>query len=222
MLTGLILQLFATFFVIGLFTFGGGYAMLSLIQGQVVVAHGWMAESTFTDIVAISQMTPGPIGINCATYVGYDVVVKAGGSHLLGIIGSFTATAAIVLPSFIIVLALARFYMKFRNNAFFDGVMSWLRPAVPGLIGAAAIILIVSMLLAFLLNYIVVGTLGLATGFPVYLAFIQDDLRLIVLFTFIALIIIYRHKDNYQRLKICREIGINGSFIGFKNGRYRH
>ena len=86
-------------------------------------------------------MTPGPIGINCATYVGYDVVVKAGGSHLLGIIGSFTATAAIVLPSFIIVLALARFYMKFRNNAFFDGVMSWLRPAVPGLIGAAAIIL---------------------------------------------------------------------------------
>ena len=141
MLTGLILQLFATFFVIGLFTFGGGYAMLSLIQGQVVVAHGWMAESTFTDIVAISQMTPGPIGINCATYVGYDVVVKAGGSHLLGIIGSFTATAAIVLPSFIIVLALARFYIKFRNNAFFDGVMSWLRPAVPGLIGAAAIIL---------------------------------------------------------------------------------
>lgn len=87
---------------------------------------------------------------------------------------------------------------------------------------AAAIILIVSMLLAFLLNYIVVGTLGLATGFPVYLAFIQDDLRLIVLFTFIALIIIYRHKDNYQRLKTCREIGINGSFIGFKNGKYRH
>lgn len=115
--------------------------MLSLIQGQVVVAHAWMSESTFTDIVAISQMTPGPIGINCATYVGYDVVVKAGGSHLLGVIGSFSATFAIVLPSFLIVLALARFYMKFRSNRIFDGVMQWLRPSVVGLIGAAAIIL---------------------------------------------------------------------------------
>ncbi|MDD6253593.1 MAG: chromate transporter [Bacteroidales bacterium] len=137
----LLLQIFITFFVIGIFTFGGGYAMLSLIQGQVVVAHAWMSESTFTDIVAISQMTPGPIGINCATYVGYDVVVKAGGSHLLGVIGSFSATFAIVLPSFLIVLALAKFYMKFRSNRFFDGVMQWLRPSVVGLIGAAAIIL---------------------------------------------------------------------------------
>src|SRR5574344_1908796 len=101
----LMIQIFTTFFVIGIFTFGGGYAMLSLIQGQVVMAHGWMTESAFTDIVAISQMTPGPIGINCATYVGYDVVTKAGGSHLLGVLGSFSATFAIVLPSFLIVLA---------------------------------------------------------------------------------------------------------------------
>ena len=135
------LQLFWSFLQIGLFSFGGGYAAIPLIQGQIVDRHGWLSMPEFTDLATISQMTPGPIGINCATYVGYDVVVKAGGSHLLGIIGSFTATAAIVLPSFIIVLALARFYMKFRNNAFFDGVMSWLRPAVPGLIGAAAIIL---------------------------------------------------------------------------------
>ena len=78
----LLLQLAWTFFIIGLFTFGGGYAMLSLIQNEVVVAHGWLTESTFTDIVAISQMTPGPIGINCATYVGYDVVAKVTGSHL--------------------------------------------------------------------------------------------------------------------------------------------
>lgn len=137
----LLLQIFLTFFMIGIFTFGGGYAMLSLIQGQVVVAHGWMTESAFTDIVAISQMTPGPIGINCATYVGYDVVTKAGGSHLMGMIGSFSATFAIVLPSFLIVLALAKFYMKFRNNSTFEGIMSWLRPSVVGLIGAAAIIL---------------------------------------------------------------------------------
>ena len=100
----LFLQLFVTFFVIGLFTFGGGYAMLSLIQTQVVTAHAWITESAFTDIVAISQMTPGPIGINCATYVGYNVVTAAGGSHLLGVLGSFTATLAVVLPSFLLVL----------------------------------------------------------------------------------------------------------------------
>ena len=120
----LILQLFATFFVIGMFTFGGGYAMLSLIQGQVVGVHEWISQSTFTDIVAISQMTPGPIGINCATYVGYDVLVKATGAHFLGILGSFAATLAVVLPSFIIVLALAKFYMKFSGNGTFESIMS--------------------------------------------------------------------------------------------------
>lgn len=137
----LLIQLFATFFVIGTFTFGGGYAMLSLIQGQVVTGHQWITQSTFTDIVAISQMTPGPIGINCATYVGYDVVAGATGSHFLGIIGSFTATLALVLPSFIIVLALVKFYMKFHSNSIFENTMSWLRPSVVGLIGAAAVIM---------------------------------------------------------------------------------
>ena len=85
-------QLAWTFFVIGAFTFGGGYAMLSLIQNQVVVEHPWISESTFTDIVAVSQMTPGPIGINSATYVGYDVLLNATGSQLLGVCGSLTAT----------------------------------------------------------------------------------------------------------------------------------
>lgn len=128
----LLLQLFWVFFIIGLFTFGGGYAMLSLIQTQVVVSHNWLTESAFTDIVAISQMTPGPIGINCATYVGYEVA---------GILGSMTATLAVMLPSFLIVLTIVKFYTKFRGNKVFEGVMSWLRPAVVGLIGAAAIIL---------------------------------------------------------------------------------
>ena len=137
----LLLQLAWTFFIIGLFTFGGGYAMLSLIQAQVVSAHGWLAESAFTDIVAISQMTPGPIGINCATYVGYDVLSAATGSHALGILGSATATLAIILPSFIIMLLIVRFYTKFRSNRLFEGVMKGLRPAVVGLIGAAAVIL---------------------------------------------------------------------------------
>ena len=137
----LFLQLFWVFFLIGLFTFGGGYAMLSLIQAQVVVSHPWLTESAFTDIVAISQMTPGPVGINCATYVGYEVIHQAGASHLVGILGSLTATLAVMLPSFLIVLTIVRFYTKFKDNKIFEGVMSWLRPAVVGLIGAAALIL---------------------------------------------------------------------------------
>lgn len=137
-----LLELFGTFFVIGLFTIGGGYAMLSLIQGQVVVEHAWLTESAFTDIVAISQMTPGPIGINTATYVGYDVMVAMGGSHFMGGVGSVVATLALVLPSFLIMLLIVRAYTKFNHHPMFEGVMAWLRPAVVGLIGAAAVILL--------------------------------------------------------------------------------
>ena len=139
----LILQLAWTFFLVGAFTFGGGYAMLSLIQGQVVVAHGWISESTFTDIVAISQMTPGPIGINSATYVGYSVLYEATGVHLLGVLGSAVATLSLVLPSFLVVLALVRVYTRFSHSPLFEGTMGWLRPAMVGLIGAAAVILVV-------------------------------------------------------------------------------
>ena len=137
----LLAQLFLTFFLIGMFTFGGGYAMLSLIQAEVVVKHAWLSESMFADIVAISQMTPGPIGINCATYVGYDVLATSGAGHLMGIVGSLTATLAITLPSFIIVLLLVRFYNRVKGSPMFEGVMSVIRPAVVGLIGAAAIVL---------------------------------------------------------------------------------
>ncbi len=139
--TILILQLFWVFFIIGTFTFGGGYAMLSFIQTQVVVARGWLSESAFTDIVAISQMTPGPVGVNCATYVGYEVLHQAGAGHLIGIIGSLSATFAVILPSFIIVLAIVRFYTRFKDSKVFASVLSSLRPAVVGLIGAAALIL---------------------------------------------------------------------------------
>lgn len=140
---GLILQLAWTFFVIGAFTIGGGYAMLSLIQNQVVVEHAWISESAFTDIAAVSQMTPGPIGINSATYVGYEVLHGATGSYLLGICGSLTATLSLMVPSFIIMLLIVRFYMKFRTSRLYAGTMSWLKPCVVGLIGAAAVILIV-------------------------------------------------------------------------------
>ncbi|MBR5042273.1 MAG: chromate transporter [Bacteroidales bacterium] len=139
----LILQLAWTFFLVGAFTFGGGYAMLSLIQTQVVVAHQWLSESAFTDIVAISQMTPGPIGINTATYVGYSVLYEATGLQWMGVVGSAAATLALMLPSFIIVLAIVHFYTKFKDSSLFEGTMGWLRPTVVGLIAAAAVILVV-------------------------------------------------------------------------------
>ena len=132
-------ELFITFFIIGMFTIGGGYAMLSRIQNEVVTVHGWIDYGTFTDIVAISQMTPGPIGINSATYIGYQVLANSGASELTCILGSFTATFAVVLPSFIIVLALCKVYEKWRDHYLFKGVMSGLKPATLGLIGTAAL-----------------------------------------------------------------------------------
>ena len=133
------LELFTTFFIIGMFTIGGGYAMLSLIQNEVVTVHGWIDYGTFTDIVAISQMTPGPIGINSATYIGYEVLANSGAPEYACILGSFTATFAVVLPSFIIVLLLCKVYEKWRNHYLFQGVMSGLKPATLGLIGTAAL-----------------------------------------------------------------------------------
>lgn len=113
--------------------------MLSLIQNEVVTVHGWIDYGTFTDIVAISQMTPGPIGINSATYIGYEVLANSGAPEYACILGSFTATFAVVLPSFIIVLLLCKVYEKWRNHYLFQGVMSGLKPATLGLIGTAAL-----------------------------------------------------------------------------------
>ena len=132
-------ELFTTFFVIGMFTIGGGYAMLSLIQNEVVTVHGWIDEGTFTDIVAVSQMTPGPIGINSATYIGYEVLMNSGASQFVCILGSFTATFAVVLPSFIIVLLLCKIYDRWKDHYMFKGVLTGLRPATLGLIGTAAL-----------------------------------------------------------------------------------
>ena len=133
------LELFWTFFVIGMFTIGGGYAMLSLIQNEVVTVHGWITDGTFTDIVAISQMTPGPIGINSATYIGYEVLANSGASEFMCILGSLTATFAVVLPSFMIVLMLCKMYEKWKNHYMFRGIMAGLKPATIGLIGTAAL-----------------------------------------------------------------------------------
>jgi chromate transporter len=126
-------QLFVSYLKIGLFGFGGGYAMLSLIQHEVVESRHWLTATEFTDIVAISQMTPGPIGINSATYIGYTVTG--------GVWGAIVATMAVCLPSFAIVLLIAGSYRKFRSNTYVNDAFKGLRPVVVGLIAAAALLL---------------------------------------------------------------------------------
>ncbi|MGL5226983.1 MAG: chromate transporter [Bacteroidales bacterium] len=126
-------KLFWVYFKIGLFGFGGGYAILSLIQHEVVEVNQWVTTEEFTDILAISQMTPGPVGINSATYIGYQVT----GS----VWGAIVATLATVLPSFIIVILIARFFFAFRNNKWIKGAFEGIRPAAVGMIASAAIML---------------------------------------------------------------------------------
>lgn len=126
-------QLIWAYFKISIFGFGGGYAMLSLIRHEII-GRGWITESMFTDIVAISQMTPGPIGINTATYIGYTVT---GGT----VWGSTLATLAVILPSFILVLYTSRFIQKHKDSIAIKGIFAGLRPVVVGLIGSAALLL---------------------------------------------------------------------------------
>ncbi len=140
-MTILLIQLFWTFFKIGLFGFGGGYAMISMIQGSIVSDYHWLSTGQFTDIVAVSQMTPGPIGINSATYVGYTTMVNAGYAQWAGVVGSAVATFAVVLPSFILMLLISKFLMKHRENKTIDDMFSTLRPAVVGLLAAASLCL---------------------------------------------------------------------------------
>ena len=131
------LQLFLSFLKIGLFGFGGGLAIFSLIQHEIE-KYGWMTQEEFVDILAISQVTPGPIGINCATYVGYT----ATGS----IWGSVLATTAIIIPSLVIMLAICKLYFvistRFQRNIYFNRTMHTLRLSVLGMIAAAALLLI--------------------------------------------------------------------------------
>ena len=125
------LELFYTFFMIGAFTFGGGYAMLPLIQEQVGLRWGdVISQQSMIDFVAVSESTPGPFAINMATYVG---------SEMGGVFGAFCATLGVVLPSFIIILIVAKCYDKFKENRIVKGCMTGLKPAVVGLIGNAVL-----------------------------------------------------------------------------------
>lgn len=129
------LQLFLSFLQIGLFSFGGGYAAMPLIQGQVVTGHGWLTMSEFTDLITISQMTPGPIAVNSATFVGLKIA---------GVPGAVVATAGCILPSCIIVTILAKLYLKYRNMDLLQGVLKSLRPAVVAMIASAGILILVT------------------------------------------------------------------------------
>ena len=156
----LYLQLFISFFKIGLFGFGGGLAILSLIQMEVE-QHAWMSQQEFVDIVAVSQITPGPIGINCATYVGYTTA---------GIWGSVLATTAIILPSLIIMLSICKAYFwlnkRFTDNPYFEQTLRMLRFTVIGLIASAALMLIKPTNFIDYISWIIFATVAFFTILP--------------------------------------------------------
>ena len=135
------LELFYTFLKIGMFSCGGGYGMLSVIQGEVVSRHAWLTASEFTDIVAVSQMTPGPIGINSATYVGYTAVLNATGNEVFAVVGSLVTSFAVMLPSIVLMLIVSRYLIKYSRHRNVEAVFKGLRLAVVGLIASAALLL---------------------------------------------------------------------------------
>lgn len=158
------LQLFLSFLKIGLFGFGGGLAVLSLIQHEVE-SHGWMSQEQFVDIVAVSQVTPGPIGINCATYVGYTATGSVWGSLL--------ATSAIVVPSLIIMLLICKAYFyinaRFQRNIYFTQTMRMLRFAVLGLIAAAALSLMTPVSFVDWRSWVIFSVVCLLTILPQFI-----------------------------------------------------
>lgn len=136
------LRLFLTFLKIGVFSFGGGLATIALIQHDVVEEKGWLTTQEFTDIVATSQITPGPVGINTATYTGYTAVVNAGYPEWAGILGALTASLATILLPVIMMLVVCNLLMRHRQNPVVATTLSVLRMAVVGLIAAAALLMV--------------------------------------------------------------------------------
>lgn len=132
-------QLFYTFLMIGAFTFGGGYSMVALIQGEVVTHHGWMTAAEFTDLLAVSQATPGPVGINTATYAGYTAVINAGYPQWAAIGGSLLASLAVIIVPVALMMLVGSWLMRHKEHPTVASVMRVLRLAVVGLIAAAAL-----------------------------------------------------------------------------------
>lgn len=171
------LQLFLTYLKIGFFGFGGGYAMLSLIHNEIVVQHGWITNAQLTDIIAISQITPGPIAINCATYVGYTVTGN--------IWGSLLATLAVSLPPLTVMILITKFYLRLSGNRFVVNTMEWLKPMVIGMIGAASLLLLTSAeTFVDWTSWLIFGTALAASAFKV-------NPILLILLSAVAGILIY-------------------------------
>ena len=129
------LQLFLSFLQIGALSFGGGYAAMPLIQAQIVTQHSWLTMSEFTDLVTIAEMTPGPIAVNSATFVG---------TKIAGVPGALAATAGCILPACILVTLIAKLYLKYRNIAVLQSVLGSLRPAVVAMIASAGVLILIS------------------------------------------------------------------------------
>ncbi|MCF6461193.1 chromate transporter [Clostridium sp. Cult3] len=147
------LKLFLSFLKIGAFSFGGGYAMLPLIRKEIIEVHGWLTVREFIDILAVVEMTPGPVAINSATFLGYKVA---------GVWGSIAATVGVILPSIVIILIIAHFLSKFRESPYVDYAFRGIRPVVLGLVASAAltvakdaIIDIKSLIIGIVLFYLV-------------------------------------------------------------------
>ena len=135
-------KLFCTFCKIGIFNFGGGLAMLALIQHEVVEVNAWMTEAEFADIVATSQVTPGPVGINVATYAGYTAVINAGYDSWVAVLGAFVSSFSVILLPFIAMLIVSRYLMRHKDNPVVKTVLSFLKLTVVGMIAAAALLLV--------------------------------------------------------------------------------
>ena len=140
----ILLELFWTFLLIGLFTFGGGYSMIALIQDEVVTQHGWLTAQEFSDMLAISQITPGPVGINTATYAGYSAVIAEGYPEWMAIAGAVIASLAVLILPLTLILIVGRWLLRHKDQAPFDVIFRALRLSVIGLIAAAAIALVPS------------------------------------------------------------------------------
>lgn len=165
------IQLFLSFLQVGALSFGGGYAAMPLIQEQVVNSHSWLTMTEFTNLITIAEMTPGPIAINAATFVG---------TQIAGVLGAVIATLGCILPSCIVVTLLAYIYMKYRNMSLLQGTLASLRPAVVAMIAKAGITILIS---AFFLD----GTV----------TFIRQNVCISMIFFFgIALILLRKFKVN--------------------------
>ena len=183
------LELFLTFFKVGAFTFGGGYAMLPLIQAEVT-AKGWIDPEKIVNFIAVSESTPGPFAINMATYVG---------SELGGVLGSACATLGVVLPSFIVILIVARFFQQFKNSRVIRGCMSGLKPAVIGLIGKAVIS--------------IAATVFFAQGFTTAV-FLQVGTYVSLGISVLALVLAFKKVHPIWIICLSAVIGIGAGYLG--------